>query len=292
MTRIRQSATRIGYAVAILSVAFAPLSASAQDGDTPAQDGSDDIVVEGVLDVDGVEVRRQAREITAQRSSTAKPLARFNTPICLGIWGLAPENAQLLVDRIYNNAERAGVRINEDADCRANIWVIFVDDPHASYHQMRSEDAFLMKGVYIWESHRILEQEGPALAWNATILRNNEGISNSTSYAAINQVSSMSRLDTGMRNDIEIAVLLMERSVLARLDAYALADYATMRLLADTRAPETKANMARTCPSWAQRELTKLPPPASLRSTWPICAASTVAAAHRPLATRIQAWMI
>ncbi|WP_063612437.1 hypothetical protein [Aurantiacibacter atlanticus] len=281
MTRIRQSATRIGYALAILSVAFAPLSASAQDGDTPAQDGSDDIVVEGVLDVDGVEVLRQAREITAQRSSTAKPLARFNTPICPGIWGLAPENAQLLVDRI-----------NEDADCRANIWVIFVDDPHASYHQMRIEDAFLMQGVNIWESRRILEQEGPALAWNATILRNNEGISNSTSDAAINQVSSMSRLDTGMRNDIEIAVLLMERSVLARLDAYALADYATMRLLADTRAPETKANMARSCPSWAQRELTKLPPPASLRSTWPICAASTVAAAHRPLATRIQAWMI
>ncbi len=212
---------------------------AAQDPQEQPTENERAIVVEGRLEIDGVEAREQARDITNRRGSTSRPLARFNTPICPGVWGLMPENAQLVIDRIYENAERAGVRTNATEDCRANMWVIFVDDPHETYREMRSEGAFLLNGINIWQSRRILEQEGPALAWASTSETVENGVTAADTDSQVNELTSMSRLDTGVRNDIEVAVVLIDRSVLGELDAYSLADYATMRLLAETRPPES-----------------------------------------------------
>ncbi len=218
-------------------LAIAPLfmlmsvPAAAQDAGDP-----EDIVVEGAREADGIEAREQAREITARRGSTSTPLARFNQEVCPGVWGLTEANAQAVVDRIYDNAVRAEVRVDTTENCRANMWVIVVDDPHATFAQMREEDAFLVDGLNVWQRRRIAEQQGPAIAWNIAGVRAENG-NESTEGDAATVVSSMSRLDTGVQNSIAISVVLVARSVLAEIDAHTLADYATMRLLAQTRPP-------------------------------------------------------
>ena len=99
---------------------------------------------------------------------------------------------------------------------------------------------------------RVRDQDGWARAWNITSDRNENGERIATGYeyaqalqeASVmgspppaNPVDSMSRMETGMRIDMELSVVLIERSAIAALDAHALADYATMRLLAYTEPP-------------------------------------------------------
>ncbi|WP_340588929.1 hypothetical protein [Erythrobacter alti] len=224
----------LGALAAALALTVQPVMA--QDTGNDPDPAENEIIVEGEISVDQRNARQQARDVTNARGSTTQVLARFNDEICPGVWGLSPENAQLVIDRIYDNAERAGAQLEATEDCRANLWVIFVNDPRETFQQMRDDDAFLLDGINIWQRRRILEQEGPALAWQTTLMRTEGGGDRSLGDPS-NQVYSMSRLDTGMTNDIEISVVLIDRSVLADVDAFAVADYATMRALAQTRPP-------------------------------------------------------
>lgn len=241
------------FSVAALCTAIAaPATAQdAVDPDSVERDRRGDIVVEGERSVDGQEVGRLGRDITGRQATGRDPLARFQRPICPGVWGLSPENAQVLIDRIYDNAERAGVDINEDPECGANVWVIFVDDPRETFGQLRRDNAFLVRGLDYWSRKAVSEQLGPVLAWNLVSVRNPDGVAiadaSTTAMAATearsdgeipaNPVLWMSRTRTAIRQDIEMSVMLVERSAIADLDAVAMGDYATMRTLAQTRPP-------------------------------------------------------
>ncbi|MDE1467735.1 hypothetical protein [Aurantiacibacter sp. D1-12] len=231
-----QLARSLGATLTACSLSLLALPAAAQDAGDP--EGDNTIIVEGTLDQETV--RNQARDITNRRGTTSEPLSRFNRPICPGVWGLQPENAQLVIDRIYDNAERAGAQLGAEAGCSANLWVIFVDDPHATFAQLRDENAFLVRGLNVWQRNRVAEQQGPTIAWSTSEISNSDGIT-AAPDSPTNENYTMSRLDTGVRKDMLLSVVLIDRSVLGELDAYAVADYATMRLLAETRPPEEGA---------------------------------------------------
>lgn len=253
MTRLSALALGAAIGAAICAPAVAQ---DVVDPDEVPRDRRGDIVVEGERVVDGQEVGRLGRDITPRPSTSQDPLARFQRPICPGVWGLSPENAQVMIDRIYDNAVRAGVEINEDPECGANLWVIFVDDPQATFQQLRDEEAFLVRGLDYWRRKDVTEQEGPVLAWNVISIRNEEGIAiagpGETALAATearsggeipaNPVTTMSRTRTTIRQDIEMSVMLVQRSAIAGLDALALGDYATMRTLARTTPPRRENN--------------------------------------------------
>lgn len=246
----------LSLAAAIPAFAMALCApAAAQDGgETGAQDApsGNDIVVEGER-TDRREVLRTTRDITRRPRADGDPVARFQREVCPGVWGLSPENAQLVIDRIYDNAERAGIPVNEEAECGANLWVIFVDDPAATFAQLREDSEFLVDGLSRLDVRRVESQEGPVRAWNIVTTRNREGeiVTSGFENAAgtaqgrtgsvgvpNNPVTQMSRLDSAVRLDLEMSVMLVQRSAIADLDAFALADYATMRLLAQTEPPE------------------------------------------------------
>lgn len=235
----------------------APLMAAVAMGLTApvaAQDSEPggDIVVEGEL-TDRREVLRTTRDITQRPRSDGEPVARFQREICPGVWGLAPENAQLVIDRMYDNAERAGIPINEEPDCGANVWLIVVDDPAATFAQLREDSEFLVRGLDSVDMRSVAEQEGPVRAWNILSTRNREGeivasgaeVSAGVAASRVanidppnNPVYQMSRLHSAVRLDLEMSVMLIQRSAIGEVDAFALADYATMRLLAHTEPPE------------------------------------------------------
>ena len=200
---------------------------------------NDDIVVEGTIDVDRGDARDQTRDITPRPTSAMEPLARFNKPICPGVWGLAPENAQIVIDRIYDNAEQIGVEVDAAENCGANVWVIVVDDPHATFKELRDNNDFLIRGLGYWERERVEDQEGAALSWNLISIRNRGGLKavQGADTGPVNETTLMTRTNTAIRQDIEFSVVLFRRSELGTVDALTLADYATMRALAKTEEP-------------------------------------------------------
>lgn len=235
--------------MAALLLAMATASSLQAQATDPEEE---DILVEGER-IERGEARGQARDITARRGSWDEPLARFQRPICPGVWGLLPENAQAVIDRIYNNAERAGAAVNEDPECAANLWVIFVEDPRATFTELRNSGNRLTRNLAPAEARRLRGEDGPALAWNVTFIRTREGeivgVSGDpptldimqgnigSGDVPMNTVSAMSRSNSAVRLDIEMSVVLIERSAIAAFDAYAIADYATMRALSRTREP-------------------------------------------------------
>jgi hypothetical protein len=247
MIAFRPPAIHVGLGLAL---SLSALPAMAQDDDQrEAERGT--IVVEGER-IESRDVRETARDITAPSASSGEPLARFQREICVGVWGLQAENAQLVIDRIYDNADRADIPVDTAADCGANVWVIVVDDPAATFARLHEQDSFMTRHLSRAQRRAVEAQEGATRAWNVVSYRNRDGQpiaspeeNADNAFAAraagepppANPNTNMSRLESAIRLDIELGVVLIARSELASLDAYSIADYATMRLLAQTEPP-------------------------------------------------------
>ena len=202
--------------------------------------GEDGIVV--TADVpdnapDAGEIRSQARAVTPRGTVTGEPLARFQVPICPGVWGLSRESAQYMIDRIYYNAEAAGLALDETAGCAANVIVVFVDDPHAEYAEMVAHNHQLVDALSFWEKKRVADTTGPVLAWNVVATRTASGEDRS-GQPPVFEATDSSRLNSGTRRDMQASVIMLDTDLLEDLDGLALADYATMRTLARTRPVE------------------------------------------------------
>ncbi len=227
---------------------LAPICAHAQDSDP-----EETIVVEGAPEVDGSDARQQARDITHPLDGFAEPLARFQGPICPGVWGMRPQNAQLVIDRIYFNAEYVGAPVNIEENCGANVWVIVVDNPAVEFEKLVEKSDSLVRPLTPFERKRVRQQKGPVRAWQLITTRDENGERVATGHEVAGAfaeakvmgtpppslpTTNMSRLRLPIRQDIEVAIVMVERKALASLDAVALADYATMRSLARTEEPE------------------------------------------------------
>ncbi|WP_260483395.1 hypothetical protein [Sphingomicrobium flavum] len=211
------------------------------------------IIVQGNPEVDGDAARRQARGITFPTDDYADSLARFHRPVCVGLYGLRAAAAQDVIDRIYLNAEKAGVATNQEEGCAANLWVMIVDDPAATFERLADESSWMVRDLSRFERRRIREQQGPTRAWQITSARDDVGIvvasgtqvAESTSYSRISGLlppmtpsTNMSRIRNGIRRDIELSMVIIARSALGDVDTIGLADYATMRTLGRTLVPD------------------------------------------------------
>lgn len=211
------------------------------------------IIVEGTPDIDAGEARQQAREISFPRESSAEAFARFSRPICVGVHGLQPQNAQAVINRIYDNAEVAGIEINAEEGCGANVWVMIVKDPAATFEKLKEERSWMVRPLTKFERKRVRQQDGPVRAWNLTTVRDDSGapVPTGTEVGAGAQLARTlgeplpsvqarwaSRVHNATRRDIEMSIILIARSALANVDAFSLADYSTMRALGRTEEPE------------------------------------------------------
>ncbi|VVT10173.1 hypothetical protein [Erythrobacter sp. EC-HK427] len=217
--------------------------------------------------IETADVRSTAREITVGSFSAQFPLARFQRPVCPGVWGMTEENAQAVLDRIVFNALEADIPVSDEPDCGANVWVIVVEDANATFEQLLEEDSFLTRHLTRFQLRQVRGEEGAARGWNLISTRNpatgvtlpdgfymasefQEALTRgpitrgSAINPPVNERESASRLELAIRTDIELSVVLVERAALAEIDSHALADYATMRLLAHTQPPEGEGSVA------------------------------------------------
>lgn len=224
------------------------LSAAALASGTPllAQDDprDPDITVTGEVEageVDPGEVRSQARAITPRGGVLNEPLARFQDPVCVGVWGLSGDSASFVIDRIYYNAEAAGIALNDQPGCAANVIVAFVAEPKAEFADMVAARHQIVDGLTQDDRNRVTRTEGPVLAWHLVASRTDTGESRNGRPPSFESTQT-SRLNAGMRRDMVLSVVMIDSDLLSDLDALALADYATMRALARTRPVDQNGN--------------------------------------------------
>ncbi len=217
------------------------LAAAALASATPVLAAEDprepDIVVTGEAEAAGVdagEVRQQARAVTTRGRVIIEPLARFQDPVCVGVWGLSGESASYVIDRIYYNAEAAGIALDETPGCAANVIVAFVADPHGEFRQRFDARHQILDGLSQDDRNRVTRTQGPVLAWHLVASLTDTGESRNGRPPSFESTQT-SRLNAGMRRDLVLSVVMIDSDLLVDLDALALADYATMRALARTR---------------------------------------------------------
>lgn len=231
------------------SAALLPIAAaSAQNSG-----GNPDIIVEGIIEIDGSDAQRQARDVTHPQSSTSEPLARLQRPICIGTWGLLPQNAEAVIARMYDNAQAIDLDIDAEEGCEANVWVFVVDDPAEEFEKLRDDSNWMTRTLTKFERNRVRKQDGPARAWHLVTTRDDAGNPIPTGFQLaqliqqsrlegtpppVNPTTNMSRTRVPIRKDIEMSFVMIARSALDGLDTHAIADYATMRTFARTEVPD------------------------------------------------------
>lgn len=226
----------IGTLLASVALSFSS-SASAQEEDAHGTRADDVIVVEGDRAVTVRDVRQQAGSVTPRAGTANAPLARMRREICAGVYGLAPDSARLVIDRIYYNAEAVGLTVSQEEGCTANVVVAVVDDPHAQFAELRRVSSPLVEGIDLWERKRVANQQGPAIAWNAIATTAYDGSIPNGGRPPVFESTMSGRTETHTLREIMVSVVLVDSEAIASLDGVTLADYATMRTLAHTRAP-------------------------------------------------------
>lgn len=225
-----------------------PLAAQEATDSAPTQSPpqSRDIVVTGIPDgVTTGQVRRQARDIAQPAGSILEvPLARFEDRLCPGVIGLEDEYAFALNARIRANAEMLDIRLLDD-DCRPNFVVIFSNDGEQFFRSLIDERPEYFRYLHSGEVSDILEP-GPVHVWTNVEPRTLTGmpiaqVRDLTRPPTMGVWAAHTRIYTTTRNDITSVMIAFDRDAVSGMSLRQLADYATMRGLAQTRAPSDGA---------------------------------------------------
>jgi hypothetical protein len=168
-----------------------------------------------------------------------EPLARFEEPVCPGIVGLQLEFAEAMVQRIRENAERFGLRLDDSEDCEPNIVVTFLPDSRDYLNRLNAQKPYLFDALTLPQKRRLLEEGGAARAWVNTALRTRDGLSvgdreNLGELPRATMWAAHSRIYVPVRRDITSSMVLIDRDAVEGKSVDQLADYATMRALART----------------------------------------------------------
>ena len=222
-----------------------PISLAAQETpDSPLQETGeeDEIVVTGTVGtVSTSQVQRQARDIAVSHGGVLEaPLARFEDRLCPGVVGLEEEFAVSLNARIRTNAQALDIRLLE-GDCRPNFVIVFAEDGEAVFRQLFEESPEYFRYLDPGQKADILEP-GPVHVWTNVEPRTLTGmpiarVRNLAAPPATGSFGAHTRIYTTNRNDIASVMITFDRDAVRGLSLRQLADYATMRGLAQTRAP-------------------------------------------------------
>ncbi|MDG5750772.1 hypothetical protein P8R33_06630 [Qipengyuania sp. XHP0211] len=219
-------------AIALCLSSAAPLMA--QDAD-PAEEV---IIVTGEREQEAMErVEGMTRAIT-RRPRVDKPLARQYGQICVGVMGMDPAYAGVLIDRIEANARRLDIAIAGEG-CRVNTLVAFVDDGPEEVKQLRKDAPWLFSTLLDYEYDRILRGSGGAHAWHSTEEREVDGkqlavieVGDPPRQVKAGDPFNATRMAQQIRMDMIGSVVLMERALVPGKTLQQLADYASMRSFA------------------------------------------------------------
>lgn len=195
-------------------------------------------------DVSRVDVHRQARAVTTSEDPLRVPLARFEDRLCPGVIGLQVDAAMLMIDRIRDNAHQLGIRIQEDG-CQPNFVIVFSEDSQATMQSVVDRNPAIFQFVLPAERRRLLAP-APVHVFSNIEPRTRDGMPISRDRNLVNPPVSRQQMAhslyyTTTRRDITSVTIVFDRDEVQGMSVGQLADYATMRGLAETQAPADAA---------------------------------------------------
>lgn len=172
-----------------------------------------------------------AAAITPNLASDS-PIGRFSSQICFEVLGLRADYAASMRLRLVKNARSAGASL-ADTPCSPNALVIFVEDGRAELADIAARRPHLLDGLSDLERSRLMADPGPARAWVNSAIRGSDGQQIGPDLRLRGAV--MSRIVLSIRRDLLSSVVLIDTKATESLSLQQVADYASMRLLAETR---------------------------------------------------------
>lgn len=196
---------------------------------------SEGILVQGDREREAEIVTRMARTITVN-PPVDKPVARFNEPVCFGAFGIGRAAGSALVDRMAQNAVTAGARVSEPG-CTPNILVGFVRDGAGEIRRVRKEQPGIFVSIPRHEIERALKEIGPVKVLTSAETRTDSG-EKIDPEKPTNKLLTGSRIGFPVQRALVAVVVLIDRRSAIGKTTVQLADHATIRGLAATRAEQ------------------------------------------------------
>lgn len=214
-----------------------------------------DAVVPDVV-VDGQRLTRREVEAAATEfvDQIAAPpygaqIARWNTPICVGISNMRAPYGQLIVDQISSHAADLGLDIGEPG-CKPNVVIVATRDGRATANHLvdEAELSFRPTDGASKPSREALRafrtSDAPVRWWNVALPmmadtgdpayrpRGGMGTGNGPPDAPFVNVYAGSRLSSDVRYDMTYVMVVVDLSRTGSVSMSALADYVSMVALA------------------------------------------------------------
>ncbi|MDC8754562.1 hypothetical protein OIK40_07910 [Erythrobacter sp. sf7] len=241
--------------IAIIAALLA-LPAQAQNVDEIGEDlqgrEGNPIIVEGEKELERKELRDALRDVAMRGRTFSRPLTRFQAPLCLQVSGLGETLGAQVAARIEENTRTAGFHVAEPG-CEHNALVIIVRRPGQLIERLREEQPRLFNAgvnrkikaaqrrgdVAIgWSLSRIADARGRPLLQSGTFagagITGAEALSASAGQAVPTTSSSgVSRFKIPFSLERVLSVLVFDVDRLDGVHLDQIADFATMRLLAE-----------------------------------------------------------
>lgn len=178
-------------------------------------------------------------------------IARWESGVCPKVFGLQPDAAALVVDRIRTVAKTVGAPVSGSDSCRTNVEIIVTPQPQAlldAVRQKRSGVLGYSSGPA--ETARLAVMSRPIQAWYVTETEDYAGIQHPDEMVddcamrtgrredCYMLVSGFS-LSDGLKSNFVNAMVIVDSSRIGALQIGSLADYAAMESLAQTQASDT-----------------------------------------------------
>ena len=224
---------RFVVAMAVLSIAA---SAAAQE--TPVRTTPEIIVRPPPTEA---ERHRELRDFTREVIRPPRlnqPVAKFAFPVCVTVLGLAPDDGALIAERIRANAEALGVGADRSPTCVPTVQVAFMSPAAGPASGWLTPESPQLAHLASYQRERVLAERGPVRAWNKVAVRDFYGQPFRPLEMTWIDPPPLSRTDPIVTTEITGAAVLIAREAAHGFTLGQLADYATMRALLDTSAPE------------------------------------------------------
>ncbi len=173
-----------------------------------------------------------------------QPLAKFFYPVCVEVRGLAAEDAAVIAERIRENAEALGVGADRKPDCVPTVRIAFMAPAAGPAERWLNADSPQLAHLVSYQRERVLAESGPVRAWNKVAVRDADGrafrpqFGDQRRFPTFSLFEPYSTTDPIVTTEIIAAAVLIERDAADGMTLGQLADYATVRALLGTGAPE------------------------------------------------------
>lgn len=235
----------IGVVLALALGLPSPQTAATPAGQDPATTTLDDVVV------DARRLEQMAQDFIEDVAAPnrRRGLARWNTPLCVGVANLQRDVAQAIIDRVSDVAGELDVTVGEPG-CRANALIVATDDGAAMARGMvdRRPRAFDIGSTQMTQSTSTLEafkaDDRPVRWWQISTPVDSEtgnrairlagDLDPSTGQpgAPVVYVFAASRLVSQIRDDMSKVIIIVDIDDVSGMPVNKLADYLTMVTLA------------------------------------------------------------